>query len=328
MAESERLERQWIILRMLCTRRNGVTVRELSERFSVGVKTIRRDLATLQGLGFPIAPLRGERMQNHWIATNEPQTLPLSFDLSELLGLYLSRTLVEPLAGTCIWMATQSAFRKIRASLNEPALEYLSKLHSILHRTSFRESDYREKSDFIDALMLAIENGFEVQLEYRSLRAEQAAVYPIRPYGMIYHRGSLYLIAHSIHHDELRHFKLDRVQEVTVSEQTFVRPSEFELKEHLRHSLGIFHSDGPPQRVRIRFSPQTSRYVSEHRWHPSQMVEMQADGSLELSLELNTLEEVRSWVLSFGSHALVLDPPELRSQILNEAQSMVMNHQH
>jgi predicted DNA-binding transcriptional regulator YafY len=47
VAESERLERQWIILRMLCTRRNGVTVRELSERFAVGVKTIRRDLSTL-----------------------------------------------------------------------------------------------------------------------------------------------------------------------------------------------------------------------------------------------------------------------------------------
>lgn len=323
MAESERLERQWLILRTLCTRRNGVTVRELADRFSVGVKTIRRDLLTLQGLGFPIAPLRGERMQNRWIATSDPHALPLSFDLTELLGLYLGRTLAEPLAGTCIWMATQSAFRKIRASLNEPALAYLAKLQEIIHRTSFRESDYRDKSDFIDALMLAIENGFVVLLVYRSLRAAQASEYSIQPYGMIYHRGSLYLIAHSIQHDELRHFKLDRVQQVVVSERTFVRPSEFELSQHLRHSLGIFHGDGPPQTIRIRFSPQTSRYVNEHRWHPSQTIRPCEDGGVELSMELNTLEEVRSWILSFGSHAVVLEPLELREQILNEARAML-----
>jgi predicted DNA-binding transcriptional regulator YafY len=68
----------------------------------------------------------------------------------------------------------------------------------------------------------------------------------------------------------------------------------------------------------VRFAPAWARFVSERTWHPSQRVEARADGSLELALEVAGLSEVKSWVLSFGAGAKVLEPERLRRDVQQE----------
>ncbi len=46
MAEESPLVRQWILLRTLCARRHGATVKEMAQEMGVSDKTIRRDLDT------------------------------------------------------------------------------------------------------------------------------------------------------------------------------------------------------------------------------------------------------------------------------------------
>jgi proteasome accessory factor B len=65
------------------------------------------------------------------------------------------------------------------------------------------------------------------------------------------------------------------------------------------------------------------RLVSELQWHPSQNMRPLADGELELSLDLGSLEEIERWVLSWGEHATVLEPAELRKMIRKAAQAML-----
>ncbi len=100
-----------------------------------------------------------------------------------LLALYLCRTLLEPLAGTVVWDSTQSALRKIRATLGEPALDYLSDLSGLIHRTSFRDSTYRDKSQLIDDLMVAIEDQRITFITYQSARSTEPLTYDVYPYG-------------------------------------------------------------------------------------------------------------------------------------------------
>src|SRR5688572_19070432 len=165
------LQRQWTILRTLSARRFGATVRELAEEHGVSQKTIRRDLIQLRDLGFPISPETGVYGRNHWVATVDSGTPPLTFDVSEILALYVGRTLLEPLAGTVVWESAQSAFKKIRASLGEPALQYLDGLAGVILRTSFRDSNYRERSQIIDDLMVAIEDRRITFITYQSARS-------------------------------------------------------------------------------------------------------------------------------------------------------------
>jgi predicted DNA-binding transcriptional regulator YafY len=70
--------------------------------------------------------------------------------------------------------------------------------------------------------------------------------------------------------------------------------------------------------VRIHFAAQVAATVAESRWHRSQEIEKHPDGSLTLELKLRNLEEVKTWVQSFGPLAKVLEPEELVDAIIRD----------
>ena len=65
------------------------------------------------------------------------------------------------------------------------------------------------------------------------------------------------------------------------------------------------------------------RLASELQWHPSQKMRPLADGELELSMDLGSLEEIERWVLSWGEHATVLEPADLKRRIQRAAEAIL-----
>ena len=80
------------------------------------------------------------------------------------------------------------------------------------------------KAELIDQLLVAIEDSRAVFITYQSERATEAVSYDVHPYGLIEHRGSLYLVGFSPSHDNVRIWKLDRMQDVDVTRVPFQRP--------------------------------------------------------------------------------------------------------
>jgi proteasome accessory factor B len=233
----------------------------------------------------------------------------------------LGRRLLDPLAGTLIWDAAQTAFRKIRTSLGQPALDYLECFRHFFHQTAFGSSSYVTKSEVIDDLTRACEEGKAVHILYQSDRATEPAFRDVYPYGIAYHRGSLYLVALDPQEDKTKHYKVDRIEEVEVSSFPFSRPPDFDLESHLSGSFGIYHGEGDIA-VTIRFMHAVARYVLERKWHPSQKLTKQRDGTLLAEFRLSCTEEIKGWVLSFGGKAIVLEPEELRDEIAREVRAL------
>lgn len=326
MSDLRQLERQWMVLKMLSARHYGVTLRELAEETSVSEKTIRRDLQLLARVGFPVNEAVGEHGRKHWQMKNG-QPVPFAFTLEEVVSLYLGRRFLEPLAGTYFWDGAQSAFRKIRATLGETALQYLEKVAAIFHQTAFGAGDYSKKARTIDALMVGIEDRRFTTITYHPKRATEPITYDVYPYGLVFHRGALYLVAFSPERGRLRHFKVDRMEAAETQDLRFVKPADFDLRKHLAGSFGIWDGEGSRVRVTVRFQPAVVRFVEERCWHPSQELTRQRDGSLLARFELSSTEEIKSWILGFGAAALVLDPERLREEIAAEVRRMTELYQ-
>ena len=317
MSEETPLVRQWILLRKLSALHHGATVKEMADEMRVSEKTIRRDLELFQRAGFPLAETTEDHGRKKWHVNADRSQPGLSFALDEAIALYLARHLMEPLAGTMFWEAVQRAFRKIRATLGPQAVKYVGQLGAMVHQTQVGASDYSKKADLIDQLMIGIEDRRAVFITYQSLRATEPVTYDIYPYGLAYHRGSLYLIGFAPDHREIRHWKVDRIEDAEVTPVHFQRPEDFDLREHLAKSFGVFHGEGEVH-VKVRFSATVARYVTESKWHSSQQLTPQKDGSLIAEFDLGHTEEIKRWVQSFGQHAVVLEPEQLRSDILEE----------
>ena len=63
--------------------------------------------------------------------------------------------------------------------------------------------------------------------------------------------------------------------------------------------------------------------MKESQWHASQRLTDQQDGSVVATFQLDNTEEIKRWILSFGKHAVVLQPEDVRSEVMAELQELV-----
>ena len=312
--EAEHFRRQWRLYQTLTGIPSGKTGVELAEVFGVSSKTIQRDLATLRAVGIPVEEVVEQRGRKRWKVPLDTSRVP-QFTFEEAAAIYLGRRFLDPLAGTLLWDASQRAYAKLKVTFQAHTLKYLETLASSIHQTAIGLSDYAERAQWIDLLMTAIEDRAIAGIQYQSLKSDTPQAYPVHPLGFIYHEGTLYLVAFAPHQGEIRHYKVDRVHGVELTTDHFTAPVGFDLSRHLSNSFGVFHTDEPLKTVHIRFAPDAARYIQEHRWHQSQKLSPEPDGSVLCELQLSGLTEVQSWVMSFGPRAEVLEPTELREAI-------------
>ncbi|MCA9117605.1 MAG: YafY family transcriptional regulator [Planctomycetaceae bacterium] len=322
MTDTPGLVRHLLLLQMLSVSRRGVTLREMADETGSSQRTITRDLNTMRQAGLPVVSQVEAHGRKTWQLDFDSDANRPVFTFDELAALYLGRRLLDPLIGTSLQDGARKALQKIRAALPEGARKYLEKLAGLVHRTSFGAGDYTGQGELVDLLFTAIEDRRITSLTYHSQRSTEPVTYEVYPYGLVFHRDSLYLVARSPeeHDNEIRHFKVNRVVDVDINASSlpFNRPADFNLQEHLTDAFGIFRGQGEPVEVRIRFAAQVARYVEESRWHASQQLTTGRDGSVTATFTLDALEEVQSWVLSFGHLAEVLEPDELRERVKEE----------
>jgi predicted DNA-binding transcriptional regulator YafY len=210
---------------------------------------------------------------------------------------------------------------KVRAALGPTALDYVQRSASLFHVAACGAHDYSRRCEFIDTLLQGMEDARAVHILYQSERATEPAWRDVYPYGWAFHKHALYLVAQDPSERKTKHYKLDRIDGVELTNFPFPRPAGFTLAAHLAGSFGVYQGDGD-HTVKVRFAPSAARYVSEAAWNGCQRLTRQRDGSLLAVFRLSALEEIKSWVLGFGRKALVLEPEELRREIADELRAL------
>ena len=72
--------------------------------------------------------------------------------------------------------------------------------------------------------------------------------------------------------------------------------------------------------IKVWFHPDVAGYIKEKIWHESQRIQAQNDGSIIFEAEVAGTEEIRFWIMTWGSKAEVLEPTSLREGIRAEAE--------
>jgi predicted DNA-binding transcriptional regulator YafY len=125
---------------------------------------------------------------------------------------------------------------------------------------------------------------------------------------------ALYLIGWDETRGAVRTFKLERIRQLTLTADVFDAPPDGAIEEALERAWGII-SDQEPAEVVLRFAPGVAARVAETTWHPTQMVEREADGALRWRATVSGTIEIRSWILSWGPDVEVLSPTGLRAEV-------------
>ncbi len=310
MSDNKQIVRQLDILRTLAAKTYGMTYRELANESGVSTRTIQRDLNTLSDVGFIIEEKVRDRKKYFTVKNNLP---PLNFSTDEIIALTFIEGIISPLEGTPYKEAFQKTLNKIRTRLPEQIQAFLEEAGAAYY-PHHRGQKALISPQIFETAYRAINEHKVCNITYCAITTGQTKTYPITPLGFSYYHNGYYLLCRNPNYDNLLTLAAERIQDLEITSQTFEPPDDLDIESRIQQAFGITLED--PIDVKIRFSAWQARYIKQRTWHPSQEIEELDNGEIILSFQASGSYEIKSWILSHGADAEVLEPASLREEII------------
>lgn len=294
---------------MLLLSPNGLSIAELAAQLQVNRRTVYRDIDFLSAQNVPLWQQEGRFGLNR---TRYLATVRLSYQEAialVLAGLLLARTLDERNPHVI------AALRSLSTTLPD-----IPSVH--LKRAAERVEGYRANPAQVTVLETIAEgwgSGRKVKVAYRSPRSGELRQRVIAPYALEPMASGIYIICHDEWADDIRTFKLARLESAQLLDELYTIPQDFNPEEHLASSWGIMSGEQVSQ-VILRFSAAAKPFAMERQWHPSQHIQDTPDGGCLLEVQVSEPLEMQPWIRSWGSQVEVIAPDWLRERIADDLQ--------
>ena len=321
MARGDQLGRQWKIIQTLLVSRRGKSVMEIAGDLECHPRTVYRDLEALQVAGFP---LYTDRMngKNLWsLMDTVKNQVPIPLDLAELMALYFSRNMMKVLKNTLFFDPLESFFNKIKTMLPGAYIRYLEQFEASVAVGQSPYKPYDQFKELIGIVNKAAVQKRHLEINYYTMSRKKKTRRKVAPYKIWFFNGTFYLVGYCLLRKDVRIFALDRIKKCQPLSETFEIPESFSFEDFIKDRFGIYHGD--PTAVKIWFSADIAGYIKEKVWHTSQTIEDRADGSIIFEATVAGTDEIKFWIMSWGSHARVLAPEALGREIKSEAEAVL-----
>ena len=128
-----------------------------------------------------------------------------------------------------------------------------------------------------------------------------------------------YLIAYCHKEKDVRIFKVERIEWASVyTDKKYGIPAGFDINKYLGSAWGV-SVYGDIENVAIKFTDELATVAKETRWHPSQVNEMQNDGSVIAKFKIQVSPPFIGFIMSWGAKAEVIEPVSLIKAVAEEA---------
>lgn len=294
------------ILEMLQSRRR-LSGPELAARLEVNTRTVRRYITMLQDLGFPIEAERGR----HGFYHLRPgfKLPPLMFTEEEALGLTLGLLAVRRLGLTVAPPAVEGALAKVERVLPESLRERVRAVQDTLSLT-FPPVSTTPRSETLLTLCLAAQQERCVYLRYQDWQGTESER-EVDIYGLVYRAGYWYCAGYCHLRQDLRVFRLDRINAVEMRAETFTRPADFDCVEHVMRSLAT-----TPITWSVEILLETTLSEARELISPAVAMLEETEQGVVMRCSVGHLDWLAEELLTrLAWPFIVLQPPELRDEL-------------
>jgi proteasome accessory factor B len=296
---------------------------KLAPVLGVTPKTIQRDIDFMRcELEMPLEYHSSEYGFHYSRPVSE---LPfITSDVEDLVALFVARKALAPLSGTQLQKTLSHSFQKLTRSMQGQVTFHWSDLDEAF---SVRDTGVALPDVLLfDKLARAVLECRKIRFAYRNLGASDDSIRRIHPFHLAEVDGGWYVIGHDLERQAKRTFALQRMKDLRVLDSRFARPTDFNLRDHLGNSFSVWKNPqkgGGNLHIRVRMRGWAASYVPERRWHPSQQIRQTRGkkASVDVLFQLDGLEEITRWVLSWGALCTVIEPEELRARVKSELQA-------
>jgi predicted DNA-binding transcriptional regulator YafY len=285
-----------------------VKAQDLATRFGISLRTVYRDIRSLEEAG---VPLYGEAGIGYSLVEGY-RLPPVMFTQDEALAFITAEKLMGKFSDAVIQQNFASAMYKIKAVLHSTEKDLLENLENqIIVEDKIRDST--SPGNTLNILLKAIADKKVVALTYRAAGNEQDSNRLLEPIGIFHENENWYTIGYCHLRETYRQFRIDRVVALTITDTPQQERSSLQeyrkYKDQIKASLNL-------QKVVLRITDKTiALYLQDQRHYYGFVSEVVADDYIDMTFVTEYAEGLSRWYMMFADHAEVIEPESFKQRV-------------
>ncbi|MEI3612733.1 helix-turn-helix transcriptional regulator [Pseudogracilibacillus sp. SO30301A] len=307
-----------ISIMILLQNRGKMTAKELANELEVSDRTILRDMDALTNAGIPIVSQRGK--EGGWLLLDNFRSKLSGLNIDDMKSLFLfpSGELLEDLGLNNQLLDTR---QKLLAAIPDT---YRNEAQAMWERIYIDSGTWRqpkEKKDALNIVQQAVWESKKLKIFYEQADGEQKERL-IEPLGLVAKGNKWYLVA--VRNEELRNYRVSRIQNAKVEDETFKRPLHFNLATYWEQSKVEFVQNLPKYDVQVEIHTEiinrinfTGKFVKVIK------TENPTGDWIPATLRFNDKQEAIEFILGFANKIKVISPKNLPDKVVSLAMSVI-----
>lgn len=291
-----------------------VKAQDLADRFQVSLRTIYRDIRTLEASGVPILSEAG----TGYSIMDGYKLPPVMFTREEAGSFVAAEKLMQNFTDKTLGDNFRSAMFKVKSVLRSKEKDWISTLESQIMVNPGREPFGSSVPDALEILMEGIAERRQVALMYQAFDAEAPTPRLIEAVGLFHENNCWYVMGYCHLREDYRQFRTDRISGISRTDRSYTRQhgniDQYRKKEPLRNATTI----------RILIDKKIARHIHHGRKYYGYVSEVEYDNKIEMTFEICESDTgFARWYLMFGDQAEILEPQSLKEHVRDLAMKTV-----
>lgn len=213
---------------------------------------------------------------------------------------------------------------KIKALIPQKnTLSLETDIEAILESQGFAVRQYsRIKSDksVLDKLRLAMLSFKKVEFDYNTDKGLRHIT--LNPYGIII-SDKYYLVGFNDYVNDLRLYKTDKIQNLVVTNEFFIRDENFSLSKYCKNSFSIYQEE--PAKITLEFDNKVAQEVLNYHFHPTQKMETLKSGNVKVKFTSGGKLAICHELFKWGANVKIKKPTWLKEYYKDYLENILKN---
>ncbi len=283
-----------------------VKAQELADRFQVSLRTIYRDIRTLEASGVPIISEAGvgySIMEGYRLP-------PVMFTREEVGSFVAAEKLMQKFVDKSLGDYYESAMMKLKSVLRGREKDWISALESQILVDPAHKLFNDDLPNALEVLFESIAEKRQVYLKYQALNNETPAERNVEPVGIYHESGFWYVLAFCHLRDDYRQFRTDRMLAIKSTQNSFTK-DHITLDEYRNKTQNVQKT-----KVVILVDKSVVRFINNSKLQQGFVSEKVKGNQVEMTFMTPYVEHGFSrWYIVFSDYAKIIEPESLKLQI-------------
>lgn len=294
-----RLDRITAILIQLQSRKI-IKAQDIADRFGISLRTVYRDIGSLEEAGVPII---GEAGVGYSIMEGY-KLPPVMFSEQEATAMLTAEKLVNKMTDKATAEQYKNAMYKIRAVLRGQEKGMLEDIENVIH---VYKHSLLGSPGYMYEILKSISDKKAVNIKYFANYTEQFTERMVEPVGLYYIGNHWHLVGWCRLRNDYRDFRLDRIQHLKNTDTVFTQ-EKMTLKDYMNDYL----NRNKLNEVIVTFNKRTAQMVTEQKFYHGFMGEEVIGDQVRMTFLAGSLYYFATWLVSFGKEVVIESPGELK----------------